>query len=119
MKKYLALVSALLVTSVTFAPLTKLYALGEEPKAVVVTPEDAAKKYPMPKGKDYPAGINANKGSATASGFVQSPYSARVYDARKLGHGPLSLDEGVKKLFRRQTSFSRSVACFWSAAFVL
>ncbi|PYS67285.1 MAG: hypothetical protein DMF73_19690 [Acidobacteria bacterium] len=73
MKKYLALVSALLVASVTFAPLTKLYALGEEPKAVVVTPEDAAKKYPMPKGKDYPAGINANKGSATASGFVQSP----------------------------------------------
>ena len=40
MKKYLALVSALLVASVTFAPLTKLYALGEEPKAVVVSPED-------------------------------------------------------------------------------
>jgi hypothetical protein len=101
MKKYLALVSALLVASVTFAPLTKLYALGDEPKAVVVSPEDAAKKYPMPKGKDYPAGINANKGSATASGFVQSPYSARVYDARKLGHGTLILDEGVNKLFRK------------------
>ena len=101
MKKYLALVSALLVASVTLAPLTKLYALGEEPKAIVVTAEEAAKKYPMPNGKDYPPGINANKGSATSSGFVQSPYSSRVYDARKLGHGTLILDEGAKKVFRK------------------
>ena len=101
MKKYLALVSALLVASVTLAPLTKLYALGEEPKAIVVTAEEAAQKYPMPKGQDYPAGINANKGSATASGFVQSPYSSRVYDARRLGHGTLILDEGAKKVFRK------------------
>lgn len=101
MKKYLVLVSALLVASLTLAPLTKLYALGEEPKAVQVSPEDAAKKYPMPKGTDYPTGINANKGSATASGFVQSPYSARIYDARKMGHGALILDEGVNKLFRK------------------
>ena len=101
MKKYLILVSVLLVASSTLAPLTKLYALGEEPKAIVVTPEDAAKKYPMPKGKDYPAGINANKGSATASGFVQSPYSARIYDCRKLGHGTLILDEGAGKVFRK------------------
>ncbi|HYR22807.1 MAG TPA: hypothetical protein VEP30_07795 [Chthoniobacterales bacterium] len=102
MKKYLALVSALLVASLTLAPLTKVYALGEEPKAVVITPEDAAKKYPLPNGmKEYPPGINANKGSATASGFVQSPYSSRVYDARKLGHGTLILDEGAKKVFRK------------------
>src|SRR2546428_8809954 len=101
MKKYLALVSALLVACFTLTPITKVYALGEEPKAVEVTPEDAAKKYPLPKGKDYPPGINANKGSATASGFVQSPYSSRVYDARKLGHGTLILDEGVNKLFRK------------------
>jgi len=102
MKRYLSLVSALLVASVTLAPLTKVYALGEEPKAVVVTPEEAAKKYPLPNNmKDYPAGINANKGSATSSGFVQSPYSSRVYDARKLGHGTLILDEGAKKVFRK------------------
>ena len=101
MKKYLALVSALLVACFTLAPITKVYALGEEPKAVEVTPEDAAKKYPLPKGKDYPPGINANKGSATASGFVQSPYSARVYDARKMRHGGLILDEGVNKVFRK------------------
>ena len=43
MKKYLALVSALLVASLTIAPLTKVYALGEAEKAVEVTAEDAAK----------------------------------------------------------------------------
>jgi hypothetical protein len=101
MKKYLALFSALLVASVTLAPLTKVYALGEEPKAVVVSAEEAAKKYPLPPGKDYPPGINANAHSATASGFVQSPYSSRVYDCRRLGHGTLILDEGAKKLFRK------------------
>jgi hypothetical protein len=101
MKRYLSLVSALLVASLTLAPLTKLYALGEEPKAVEVTPEDAAKKYPMPNGKDYPSGISANKGSATSSGFVQSPYSSRIYDARKMKHGALILDEGAKKVFRK------------------
>ena len=101
MKKYLALVSALLVTSLTLAPLTKVYALGDAEKAVEVTPEDAAKKYPMPAGKDYPPGINANTHSATASGFVQSPYSSRVYDCRKVKHGGLVLDEGAKKVFRK------------------
>ena len=101
MKKYLALVSALLVASLTLAPLTKVYAFGEAEKAVEVTPEDAAKKYPLPQGKDYPMGVNANNYSATATGFVQSPYSARVYDCRKLRHGTLVLDEGVKKLFRK------------------
>jgi hypothetical protein len=55
----------------------------------------------MPAGKEYPPGINANTHSATASGFVQSPYSARIYDCRKLGHGTLILDEGVKKVFRK------------------
>ncbi|MBV9619159.1 MAG: hypothetical protein JO201_08100 [Verrucomicrobia bacterium] len=101
MKKYLSFVSALMIGCITLAPIAKVYALGEEPKAVVVTPEDAAKKYPLPPGKDYPTGINANKGSATASGFVQSPYSSRVYDCRKLGHGTLILDEGAKKLFKK------------------
>lgn len=101
MKKYLGLFSALLVASLIMAPLTKVYALGEAEPAVVVTAEDAAKKYPLPAGKEYPPGINANTHSATASGFVQSPYSSRVYDCRKLGHGTLILDEGAKKLFRK------------------
>jgi hypothetical protein len=101
MKKYLALLSALMISSLILAPLTKVYALGDAEPAVVVTPEDAAKKYPLPPGKDYPAGINANTHSATASGFVQSPYSSRVYDCRHMGHGTLILDEGAKKLFRK------------------
>lgn len=101
MKKYLALVSTLLVASLTLAPLTKVYAFGEAQKAVVVSAEDAAKKYPLPAGKDYPAGINANTHSATASGFVQSPYSSRVYDCRHMGHGTLILDEGANKLFKK------------------
>ena len=101
MKKYLALVSALLVASLVLAPLTKVYALGDSPKGVEVTPEDAAKKYPLPPGKDYPSGINANTHSATASGFVQSPYSGRVYDCRGKKRGTLFLDEGVNKLFRK------------------
>ena len=101
MKKYLALFSALAVTSLVLAPLTKVYALGEAQPAVVVSAEDAAKKYPMPAGKDYPVGINANTHSATASGFVQSPYSARIYDCRHLGHGTLILDEGAKKVFKK------------------
>ena len=102
MKKYLALVSALLVASLTIAPLTKVYALGEAEKAVEVTAEDAAKKYPLAKGMtDYPPGVNANTHSATASGFVQSPYSARVYDTRKMKRGTLILDEGANKVFRK------------------
>ncbi len=101
MKKYLALVSTLMVASLILVPLTKVYAFGEAQPAVVVTAEDAAKKYPLPAGQDYPTGINANTHSATASGFVQSPYSSRIYDCRKLGHKTLILDEGAKKLFRK------------------
>jgi hypothetical protein len=101
MKKYLAVVSTLLVASLVLAPLTRVYALGDAQPAVQVTPEDAAKKYPLPAGKDYPVGINANTHSATASGFVQSPYSSRVYDCRKMKHGTLILDEGANKLFKK------------------
>jgi hypothetical protein len=98
MKKYLALVSALMIGCITLIPVAKVYALGEAPKAVEVTPEEAAKKYPMPNGKDYPQGINT---ATTTGGFVQSPYSSRVYDSRKMKHGALILDEGANKVFRK------------------
>ena len=98
MKKYLALVSALLVASLTLAPLATVYALGEAEKAVEVTPEDAAKTYPPPNGGKYPEGI-ATK--TTTGGFIQSPYSSRIYDCRKIKHGHLVLDDGAKKIFIR------------------
>jgi hypothetical protein len=101
MKKYLSFVFAVVITCLTLAPVAKVHAFGEAPKAVEVTSDEAAKKYPLPPGKDYPPGINANTHSATASGFVQSPYSSRVYDARGMKHGALILDEGAKKLFRK------------------
>ncbi len=101
MKTYLSFISAVVVGCLTLAPVAKVHALGDVPKAVEVTAEEAAKKYPLPAGKDYPSGINANTHSATASGFVQSPYSSRVYDARGMKHGALILDDGAKKLFRK------------------
>jgi hypothetical protein len=98
MKKYLALVSALMIGCITLAPVAQVYALGEAQKAVEVTPEEAAKKYPMPKGQDYPPGINT---ATTTGGFCQSPYSSRVYDTRKMKHGALILDEGANKVFKK------------------
>jgi hypothetical protein len=101
MKRYLSFVSAVVIGCLTLASVAKVHALGEVPKGVEVTAEEAAKKYPLPPGKDYPPGISANEHSATANGFVQSPYSSRIYDCRKMGHGTLILDEGAKKLFRK------------------
>jgi hypothetical protein len=101
MKKYLSFISALMIGCITLVPMAKVYALGEPPKAVEVTPEDAAKKYPMPNGgKEYPAGLKPGT-TALATGFVQSPFSSKVYDARGLKHGALILDESVKKVFRK------------------
>ena len=87
-----------MIGCITLAPLAKVYALGEAQKAVEVTPEEAAKKYPPPNGKEYPVGINT---ATTTGGFCQSPYSSRVYDTRKMKHGALILDEGVNKVFRK------------------
>src|SRR6476646_7381615 len=98
MKRYLSFISALMIGCITLVPVAKVYSLGEAQKAVEVTPEDAAKKYPMPNGKQYPVGINT---ATTTGGFCQSPYSARVYDTRKMNHEALILDEGVHKLFRK------------------
>src|SRR5262249_23714795 len=98
MKKYLALVSALLVASLTLAPLTKVYALGKPENAVNGRPEAAAKKSPPLAGNPYPPEIAT---ATTTGGFIQSPYSSRVYDCRKVKHGALVLDEGVNKVFVR------------------
>lgn len=63
-----------------------------------ITPEEAAKKYPAPKG-GYPEG-EATK--TTTGGFFASPYGAsRVYDCRKIKKGALILDESANKVFLR------------------
>lgn len=74
--------------------------------AIVVSPEEAAKKYPPPNGKkSYPPGMDAQLandiGSAQHSGFIKSPYSSRIYDCRKIGSGTLLLDDAAKKVFTR------------------
>ena len=101
MKKYSSIISAVVLGLFV---LTSVSALaidsGNALMPTVVTKEDAAKKYPMPAGKPVPVGIPADAGPK-AQGFIQSPYSSKVYDCRKVGKGQLVLDEGAKKVFVR------------------
>lgn len=98
MKKYLGLISALTFAAFTLTPLATVYGLGEAQTAKEITQEEAAQKYPAPSGKSYPPGVAT---STSTGGFIQSPYSSRVYDCRKIKHGHLVLDEGVNKVFVR------------------
>ena len=66
--------------------------------ATPVTKEEAAKKYPLPAGKNYPAG---NRDIHKPSGWVNSPYSRDVYDCSNIARGGLVLDTHVNKLFTR------------------
>jgi hypothetical protein len=66
--------------------------------ATQVTPQDAAKKYPAPKGK-YPMG---ERDPHNADGVVTSPYPPRTaFDCSKVPHGGLVLDTHVNKVFVR------------------
>jgi hypothetical protein len=63
-----------------------------------ITPEEAAKKYPAPKGK-YPMG---ERDPHKADGIVNSPYPPRTdFDCSKIPHGGLVLDTHVNKVFVR------------------
>ena len=66
--------------------------------ATPVTKEEAAKKYPLPAGKNYPAG---DRDIHKPSGWVNSPYSRDVYDCSNIARGGLVLDTHVNKLFTR------------------
>src|ERR1700730_10759641 len=66
--------------------------------ATPVTKEEAAKKYPLPAGKNYPAG---DRDIHKPSGWVNSPYSRDVYDCSKIARGGLVIDTHVNKLFTR------------------
>ena len=66
--------------------------------ATQITPQDAAKKYPAPKGK-YPVG---ERDPHNADGVVNSPYPPRTaFDCSQVPHGALVLDTHVNKVFVR------------------
>ena len=66
--------------------------------ATQITPQDAAKKYPAPKGK-YPMG---ERDPHNADGVVTSPYPPRTaFDCSNVPHGGLVVDTHVNKVFVR------------------
>jgi len=66
--------------------------------ATPITPQEAAKKYPAPKGK-YPTG---ERDPHKADGVVTSPYPPRTdFDCSNVPHGGLVLDTHVNKVFVR------------------
>jgi hypothetical protein len=66
--------------------------------ATQVSPQDAAKKYPAPKG-GYPKG---ERDPHKADGVVTSPYPPRTdFDCSNIPHGGLVLDSHVNKVFVR------------------
>jgi hypothetical protein len=67
-------------------------------KATPITADEAAKKYPPPKG-GYPTG---ERDAHKPSGVVSSPYPPRTeFDCSEIPHGGLVLDTHVKKVFIR------------------
>jgi len=68
----------------------------------VISKEEAAKKYPPPNGKSYPAAMPV---PTSTGGFYRSPYTNVIYDCRKkscpqCGSGVLVLDATANKVFR-------------------
>lgn len=100
MKKYSALLTALVLGLFTLATITPLRAAGgadaQPPKEI--SKEEAVKKYPPANGKSYPEAIST---STTTGGFFQSPYSSKVFDCRKVKKGAYLLDDSVNKVFLR------------------
>jgi hypothetical protein len=72
--------------------------VGGAAVATAITPQDAAKKSPAPKGK-YPMG---ERDPHNADGVVNSPYPPRTaFDCSNVPHGGLVLDTHVNKVFVR------------------
>jgi len=66
--------------------------------ATQISPQDAAKKYPAPKGK-YPMG---ERDPHKPDGVVNSPYPPHTeFDCSNIPHGGLVLDTHVNKVFVR------------------
>src|SRR5438105_663093 len=106
MKKYLNMLSAIIlgVSYLTFLATARAQLESTRNARIpkVISKEEAAKKYPPPAGKGYPA---AQALSTSTGGFYHSPFSSQVYDCTKkscpnCGSGVLILDEGANKVFR-------------------
>src|ERR1700682_3960941 len=106
MRKYSAIISAVVLAIFVAGPISAIRAAGGSAELPVeVTKEEAAKKYPPPAGKSYPEGLPSEAAqSSTGGGFFKSPYSSRVYDCRKVKTGVLLLDKSVNKVFVRPKS---------------
>lgn len=71
---------------------------GAANMATPISPEEAAKKYPAPKG-GYPAG---ERDPHKASGMINSPYPPhQEFDCSQIAKGGLVLDTRVNKVFMR------------------
>jgi hypothetical protein len=66
--------------------------------ATRITPEEAAKKYPLANGKRYPLG-DANYNYSHKPGYIRSPYSSTIYDCTQIPRGSLVLDTHANKVF--------------------
>ena len=107
MKKYLNILSAIIlgVSCLTFvAPARgQLDSTRDAATPKVISPEEAAKKYPLPAGKkEYPPAVTL---PTSTGGFYRSPFSSQVYNCTKkacpnCGSGALILDETANKVFR-------------------
>src|SRR4029077_20988577 len=106
MKKYLNSLSAIIlgVSCLTFLATARgqLESTRNAKTPKVISPEEAAKKYPLPAGKSYPVAVPL---ATDVGGFFHSPYSSMVYDCTKrscptCGNGALILDETANKVFR-------------------
>ena len=72
--------------------------VGGTAVAKQISPEEAKKKYPAPKG-GYPMG---ERDPHKASGIVNSPYPPhQEFDCSQVPHGGLVLDTRVNKVFVR------------------
>lgn len=106
MRKYSAFISIIILAIFVAGPISALKAAGGSAEVPTeVTPEEAAKKYPLPAGKKYPDALPSETSmSSTGGGFFKSPYSSRTYDCRKVKSGTLLLDKSVNKVFVRPKS---------------
>jgi hypothetical protein len=93
---YLKILSAVVLSLFVLSASVQAIGVGEEPLlATEVKQDEAAKKYPPPKG-GYPAGERELRNP----GIIKSPYPPHQrYDCRKIGRGGLVLDSRNNRVF--------------------